>query len=184
MRCVVPLVLCQVLFSAPGLAQALERQGGRVGLSLLGGVGLAGGAVAQAAGLGGVALRFGGAFTDRFHLLGELTLAASPAGELRGLGDVVVLHPALSLLGEGYIGPRVFLRGGIGVGWATATTGNTWYLPLPGPRLVGGLGYVLWRQGERQFSLSIEVGHTLLTNTQPAFERLTTVALHAGFDWY
>lgn len=181
----VPLALALAFAPTVARAQEAERQGGRVGVSLLGGAAIAGGDDASAAmGLGGVAIRFGGAFTDRFHLMGELTLAAAPGGTVSGIGDVTVLHPALALVGEGYIGPRLFVRGGVGAGWASATTGNSWYLPLPGPRFSGGVGYAIWRQGERQFSVALDVGHSLLFNARSSFDRLTTVALHVGFDWY
>ena len=179
--------LCLALCVVPALAHAddVERQGGRVGVSLLLGGAVASGDSASASiALGGVAIRFGGAFTDRFHLMGELTLAAMPGGNVRGLGDVTGLHPALALLGEGYIGPRFFIRGGVGAGWATATTGNSWYLPLPGPRFSGGVGYALWRSGERQFSLAFDVAYTMLFNASTAFDRLVTAGLHVGFDWY
>lgn len=172
---------------APAIAGAQEtaREGGRVGVSLLGGAAIAGGDGAGAsAGLAGLALRFGGAFTPRFHLLGELTLAAAPGGEVRGLGEVLTLHPALALIGEGYIGPSFFVRGGVGAGWATSTTGNLWYLPLPGPRFSGGVGYALWSQGERQLSVAVDVGYSMLFNARPSFDRLLTVTAHVGFDWY
>jgi len=161
------------------------RQGGRVGVSLLGGIGQPGGNGDSASvAMTGLALRFGGAFTDRFHLLGELTLAALPGGNVAGLGDVTAFHAALGLAAQGYLGPRLFLRGGVGVGWATATTGNSWYLPLPGPRFAGAVGYDLWRVGARSFSLAVDVSHTGLYNASAAFDGLLTVALHVGFDWY
>jgi hypothetical protein len=114
------LALALSLLPAVGLAQEVERQGGRVGVSLLGGGAVASGDASSAGmGVGGVAIRFGGAFTDRFHLMGELTLAAMPGGNVPRLGDVTGLHPALALVGEGYIGTRFFLRGGVGAGWLT-----------------------------------------------------------------
>lgn len=156
-----------------------------MGVSVLTGLGLPGGTGDSAsAALVGLSLRFGGAFTDRFHLLGELTLGAMPGGRVASLGDVTAFHAALGLAGQGYLGPRLFLRGGVGVGWASATTGNSWYLPLPGPRFSGAVGYDLWRVGERSFSLALDVSHTSLYNASSSFDRLVTVALHAGFDWY
>lgn len=173
------------LFAPSAGAQAVERHGGRTGISLLLGFasvhGDGGGATLP---LTGLSVRFGGAFTDRFHLLGELTLAAMPAGDVARYSDVTGFHAALGLAGEGYIGPRFFVRGGAGVGWATVTNGNTWFLPLPGPRLAGAVGYALWRQGERSFSLSLETSYTWLFNGEQVFNRMFSLGLGVGFDWY
>lgn len=179
-------LLCIALAPSRAAAQEAERQGGRFGVSLFGGIGNAGGSDSGSAtmGLSGLSLRFGSAMTDRFHLLGEFTLGVMPGGRVAGLGDVTAFHAALDFAGEGYIGPRFFLRGGVGAGWASANAGNTWYLPLPGPRFSGAVGYALWRRGTRQFSLALETSYTMLFRASSAFDRLITVALHVGFDWY
>lgn len=175
--------LCLAPASARG--DDVERQGGRVGLSLLGGAGIVSNDASSASmGLAGVAIRFGGAVTDRFHLMGELTLAAMPGGSTPRLGDVTGLHPALALLGEGYIGPRFFIRGGVGAGWL-ATKGGSWALPLPGPRFSGGVGYNFWRKDERQISVALDAAYTVLFyGDNPPFDRLLTVTVQLGFDWY
>lgn len=186
-----PRHLCALVFAtlttaAPAVfAQEAERQGARFGASLLGALATATGDNTSAnIALAGVVLRFGGAFTDRFHLLGEFTLAAMPGGSVSGLGDVTAFHAALGIAAQGYIGPRFFVRGGVGAGWACATTGNTWYLPLPGPRLSGAIGYDLWRRGEQSFSVSLESSYTFLYGASSAFDRLQTVGLGVGLDWY
>lgn len=175
-----------VLCSAQAWAQEAERHGARAGVSLLGGLGAIGASAGDGATvpLGGLALRFGGAFTDRFHLHGEFVLAAMPGGKVSGLGELTAFHAAIDLAGQGYIGPRFFLRGGLGAGWACATTGNSWYLPLPGPRFSGAVGYDLWARGNQRFSLALEASHTILYRTRPEFDRLTTFGLNVGFDWY
>jgi hypothetical protein len=174
-----------VLAAPEAVAQEATREGGRLGAGLVGGLGSVSGGRADASlPLVGLTLRFGGAFTDRFHLLGEFTLAAMPGGDLSSLGSVTAFHAALGLAGQGYLGPRFFLRGGVGAGWATATNGNTWFLPLPGPRFSWALGYDLWRRGEQSFSLSLEGSYTMLFNGASVFDRLLTLGLGVGFDWY
>lgn len=178
-----------VLFTAASPtahAQVVERTGGRVGVSLLGGFAL--GAVPAAAttaptGLAGLSLRFGGAVTDRFHLLGEFTLLALPGGAISGR-DITAFHAGLNLAAQGYIGPRLFLRGGVGAGWATAVASGSWFLPLPGPRVSGAVGYDLWRSGERAISIAIESSYTFLYNGENFIDRLFTLGAGVGFDWY
>ncbi len=173
------------VFAPSATAQQVERTGGRAGLSLLVGLGRPGGDTSAATlPLTGLALRFGGAFTDRFHLLGEFTLAVLPGGALPNGRDVTAFHAALDLKGEGYIGPRFFLRGGFGAGWASATYGNTWILPLPGPRIAGAVGYNLWRRGEQTFSLTLETSYSFLYRYEADFNRIFTFGLGVAFDWY
>ena len=72
------LLAALVLLARPARAEELaERQGARVGVSLLLGVGELSGSsgVSTTAPLVGASFRFGGAFTDRVHLYGEFTLA-------------------------------------------------------------------------------------------------------------
>ncbi len=165
-------------------ADDAPREGGRFGVSLDGGYASIGGATTSSGmGLGGLTLRFGGAFTDRFHLLGELRLAAMPGAAVAGFGEGTAFHAALALTGEGYIGPRFFLRGGVGAGWACAVVNRTWVLPLPGPRFAGGAGYNVWRQGDRALSVAVEVSYATLFNSNVMGSVLTATA-GVGFDWY
>lgn len=185
---ILPLIAALAV-TAHGLdahAQEADRHGGRFGVSLLGGLAAIGGSTGDGATvpLGGLALRFGGAFTDRFHLHGEFVLGVMPGGSFGSVKDATAFHAAIGLAGQGYIGPRFFLRGGVGAGWAAANYSNTWYLPLPGPRFSGGVGYDLWVRGGQRFSLALEGSYTGLYHTVTAFEHLTTFGLNVGFDWY
>ncbi len=161
-----------------------ERQGGRFGVSLLGGFALgAGPGFTSPTGLVGPVLRFGGAVTDRFHILGEFTLLALPGGAISGVPGMG-FHAAVGLAGQGYIGPRLFVRTGLGVGWATAVTGSSWFLPLPGPRIALAAGYDLYRRDELSISVALEGSYTFLFNAGSGSDRLFTLAASIGVDWY
>ena len=167
-------------------AHAQERQGGRFGAALEGGFASAGSTYASAATMPVVAttLRFGGALTDRFHILGEFHLGLLPGATLPTYGSSTAFDAALDLAGQGYIGPRFFIRGGAGVGWACAVAGSTWMLPLPGPRVSGAVGYDIWRKGERSLSVSLETAYTVLYGSNHELSSLFTFAASIGFDWY
>ncbi len=170
-----------VTIAPPAHAQEAERSGGRFGVSLLGGLALGTDRASGPAGFAGLSLRFGGAVTDRVHILGEFTLAAMPGG-IPGWDSA--FHAALNLAVQGYIGPRFFIRGGVGAGWATAVNGGSWWLPLPGPRISGAVGYDLWRRGERSISLALETSYTFLYSGGGISDRLFTLGVGVGFDWY
>jgi len=171
--------------AAPARAQEVERQGGRFGASLYGGYASAGTGAGTSTGVGyvGPTIRFGGALTDRFHILGEFHLGLMPGPTLPGYGSATAFYSALDLAGQGYIGPRFFIRVGAGLGWACAVAGNTWILPLPGPRVSGAIGYDVWRRGERSLSVSLEGAYTVLYRDD-TLGSLFAFTANVGFDWY
>lgn len=179
-------LLASLSFGAAAGAQEAQRQGGRFGVALHGGLASTsdGNGGSSSTGLVGPTLRFGGAITDRFHLLGELHLLVLPGATLPGYGGATAFHAALDLAGQGYIGPRFFVRAGAGVGWASAVAGNRWVLPLPGPRVSGALGYDVWRSGETSLSVSLESSYTVLYNARGTLDALFTLGASVGFDWY
>lgn len=176
--------LAAALVVAPS-ARAQERQGGRFGASLYGGYASVSTSGGTSTGVGyvGPTIRFGGALTDRFHVMGEFHLGLMPGPTLPGYGSSTAFYSALDLALQGYIGPRFFIRGGAGLGWACAVAGNTWILPLPGPRVSGAIGYDVWRRGERSLSLSLEGAYTVLYRDD-ALGSLFALTANVGFDWY
>lgn len=183
---VLPLLFASLLLGGAAGAQEAPRQGGRFGVALNGGLASSsdGHGSSSSMGLVGLTMRFGGAITDRFHLLGEFHLLAMPGATLPRDGDATVFHAAIDLAGQGYIGPRFFIRAGVGVGWASAKATNHWVLPLPGPRVSGALGYDVWRNGENALSVSIESSYTVLYNSPDALDSLLTLGASVGYDWY
>jgi hypothetical protein len=175
-----------LLATTAASAQEAERTGARVGLSLT--AGYAGVIDAEGNGhpaaLVGPTFRVGGALTDRFHLLGELTLQFLPGATVAGDRAATAWNTALTLSAQGYIGPRFFLRGGGGVGWMGGLSDSIWYLPLPGARFTGGLGYDVWRQGERSISVTFDLGYASMSRTSGSFDHILTLALGVGVDWY
>lgn len=175
-----------LLATTAASAQEAERTGARFGVSLTGGY--AGIVDAEGnghpAGLIGPSFRFGGALTDRFHLLGELTMQYLPGSTVAGDRAATSWNTALTLSAQGYIGPRFFLRGGGGVGWTGGLSESIWYLPLPGARFTGGFGYDVWRQGERSLSVHFDLGYATMSRVSGVYERIVSLALGVGFDWY
>lgn len=174
------------LVTTQASAYEAERTGGRFGVSLT--AGYAGVVDGQnnghPAGLVGPTFRFGGALTDRVHLLGELTLQFLPGSTVAGDRSATSWNTALTFSAQGYIGTRFFLRGGGGVGWMGGLSDNTWYLPLPGARFTGGFGYDVWREGERSLSINFDLGYASMSRASGSYERILTLAVGVGFDWY
>lgn len=174
------------LASTSAFAQEAERSGGRFGVSLT--AGYAGIVDAEGnghpAGLVGPTFRFGGALTDRVHLLGELTMQFLPGATVAGDRAATSWNTALTLSAQGYVGTRFFLRGGGGVGWIGGLSDSIWYLPLPGARFTGGFGYDVWREGERSLSINFDLGYASMSRVSGSFDRILTLAVGVGFDWY
>ena len=180
------LLAALVLLARPARAEELaERQGARVGVSLLFGVGELSGSsgVSTTAPLVGASFRFGGAFTDRVHLYGEFTLATLPNARFGGTSEPAFLG-ALDLCVQVYVLPRLYVRAGIGA-VDHATLGSTDYWSYPGPHIVGGVGYDLQRRGERAFSLELSVADEFFsTGGSSPYGGGYTVNLGAAFDWF
>lgn len=158
----------------------LERRGGRggVGLTLGYGQGIGGPRAGGGFNLGASA-RFGGAFTDRVHVLGEFTL-----GGILG-GPATAFYGALDLQLQGFIGPNFYIRGGIGIAEAVTTQGGGWNYSLPGPRLVGAVGYDIHRLGERSFALELNTSYAFLnSNGASPYDSLFLISLGAHVDFY
>lgn len=157
----------------------LERNGARVGIGLdLGGAILGGrGGASDGAFHVGASLRFGGAFTDRFHLLGEFTL-----GGLLG-GPTTSFYGALDVQAQGFIGPNFYLRGGVGVAELVGFQGGSFYYTLPGPRLVGAIGYEVYRVGERSFAIEANTSYAFL-NGGAQYNSLFLASVGAHFEFY
>lgn len=167
-------------------AQDTPRRGGRFGIALQGGYAAVSDVASTTRGAGvlGTTLRFGGAVSDRFHILGELTLWWLPGATSFADASATSWSTSLSLLVQGYVLPRLFLRAGAGVGWLGANVGNTWFLPLPGPRVSGAVGYDLWRNGEDALSVSVDVAYTSLSRTSGHLDDALTAGAAVGYDWY
>ncbi len=155
-----------------------ERRGGRVGVGLDLGAGLPSGRAGSDAGFAvGASLRFGGAFTDRVHVLGEFSL-----GGVLG-GPSTAFYGALDVHVQGYIGPSFYVRGGLGVAELVGFQGSAFYYTLPGPRLTGAAGYDLYRVGDRSFALEARVSHAFL-NGGAQYNALTLATLGVNIDFY
>jgi hypothetical protein len=174
------------LAAFPGVARAddlPERSGARVGISLYGGVaGLSAKGVSTTSPLVGASFRFGGAFTDRVHLYGEFSLAALPGATIYGT-SVTAFLGALDLGLQVFILRRLYARAGIGaVDHASLGAVEAW--SYPGPHITGGVGYDVYRAGERAFSLEVIVADEFFEGGGTQYTGGYTVALGAGFDWF
>jgi len=163
-----------------------ERTGARVGVSLF--VGAAGFShtdapgVSTAAPMVGASFRFGGAFTDRVHLYGELMLAGLPGAKFDGT-SVTAFLGALDIGVQVYVLRRLYARAGFGV-VEHATLGAEQDWAYPGPHITGSIGYDLHRSGERAFALEVTVADEFFEGTGTPYNGGYSVALGASFDWF
>jgi hypothetical protein len=183
------LCVTSILFAATLLASAAradeypERSGGRVGVSLFGGVaGLSGTGVSATAPMVGASLRFGGAFSDRVHLYGEFALAALPGVTIDG-SNVDGFLGWLDIGLQVYILQRLYVRGGFGV-VDHASLGAVEAWSYPGPHITGSVGFDVYRRGERAFSLEVTVADEFFEGGGTPFNGGYAVSLGAGFDWF
>lgn len=161
-----------------------EREGGRVGLGLT--LGLGSMVNAGTHPLVGVALRFGGAFTDRVHVLGEFALAAS-------FGEATYYQAALDLGAQVYVLPKLYVRGGAGIKYDIASYGDSWprQSNYPWLHLAGAVGWDLHRRSQRAASVELVLTKSLTDDQDFRWSPLEadprydlTVGVGLGLDWY
>lgn len=168
------------LTASTAFAQTATRDGGRFGLALHAGFASTE-RRADSTDLDpavGIHMRFGGAFSDRVHLLGELSIYGA-------FGDRKHLLSSLDLELQGFITRQLHVRGGFGATEQYLFDGGTFALGLPGPHFIGGVGYDVYQQGERAVTIELlGQGGFPFREPRDGSGIAWAVTLGAGVDWF